>query len=117
MRNPLKIIVIRTGIGRLACAIACRYHGLDLFVLERAKEIVPVEAGIQIPPNATRAIAKLGLLPKSEDHSIEMDAFHLRRYEDGILPYEIAGGNRMAQNFWLSMQPIHSSRRLLSCPS
>jgi salicylate hydroxylase len=38
----MKVVVVGAGIGGLACAIACRQQGLDVIVLERTAEILPV---------------------------------------------------------------------------
>jgi salicylate hydroxylase len=38
----MKVIIIGSGIGGLACAIACAQEGLEVTILERAPELLPV---------------------------------------------------------------------------
>jgi salicylate hydroxylase len=38
----MKIVIVGAGIGGLACAIACRQEDLDVILIERAPEILPV---------------------------------------------------------------------------
>jgi len=49
------------GIGGLAAAIAVRQRGHDVVVLERARRIDPLGAGITIFANGMRALARLGV--------------------------------------------------------
>lgn len=41
-RSNMRIIVIGAGLGGLACAIACRREGLEVLLVERAPQILPV---------------------------------------------------------------------------
>lgn len=38
----MKVVIIGAGIGGLICAIACRQENLEVTVLERASELIPV---------------------------------------------------------------------------
>ncbi|KAK5053696.1 hypothetical protein LTR84_001657 [Exophiala bonariae] len=85
LNENLKICIIGAGIGGLTCAIACRQQGLSVKVLEQAPEILPIGAGIQIPPNASRVLESLGILPSIRHVACEMKTIKLRRYENGAL--------------------------------
>ncbi|KAK2599721.1 hypothetical protein N8I77_011453 [Diaporthe amygdali] len=78
-----KVIIIGAGLGGLACAIACRRYGLEVIVLEKAPKIIPVGAGIQVPPNASRVLQWFGLLERVQDYGCVLDYTDLVRYEDG----------------------------------
>ncbi|OHW93878.1 salicylate hydroxylase [Colletotrichum incanum] len=81
--SNLKVIIVGAGIGGLTCAIACRREGFEVVVLERANRIVPMGAGIQVPPNGTKVARQLGFLDKLLQVATTVDAVELRRYEDG----------------------------------
>jgi hypothetical protein len=42
MPAPLQVVIVGAGIGGLTCAIACRQQGLNVLVLEKATQILPV---------------------------------------------------------------------------
>ncbi|KAL3459731.1 hypothetical protein BJX64DRAFT_278962 [Aspergillus heterothallicus] len=54
--STLKIIVVGAGLGGLGAAIAIRLAGHEVLVLEAAREIGEVGAGIQCLPNSTRIL-------------------------------------------------------------
>lgn len=84
MRQRLRVVIIGAGIGGLACAIACRQQGLDVLVLERSTEILPVGAGIQLPPNATRIMRHLGLEDALRSAgAVTLEGHNLRSYDSG----------------------------------
>jgi 2-polyprenyl-6-methoxyphenol hydroxylase-like FAD-dependent oxidoreductase len=56
------ILIIGGGIGGLAAAHAIAQRGLPVHVLEQAPEFGEIGAGIQLAPNALRALDQLGVL-------------------------------------------------------
>ncbi|GKT44876.1 FAD-dependent monooxygenase OpS4 [Colletotrichum spaethianum] len=82
-RSNLKVIIVGAGIGGLTCAIACRKEGFEVVVLESASRIVPMGAGIQVPPNGTKVARQLGFLDRLRKVAVTVDGVELRRYEDG----------------------------------
>jgi 2-polyprenyl-6-methoxyphenol hydroxylase-like FAD-dependent oxidoreductase len=62
------------GIGGLAAALALARKGRRVLVLERAAEFGEVGAGLQVGPNASRMLDRLGVLP-----AVTRDAFFPRR--------------------------------------
>jgi salicylate hydroxylase len=57
-----ELLVIGGGIGGLAAALAVARTGRAVRVLERSPEFAEVGAGIQLAPNATRILDRLGVL-------------------------------------------------------
>lgn len=57
----MKIVVIGAGIGGLTTAIALRRQGHEVLVLERARELQEIGAGLTLWLNAMRALRQLGL--------------------------------------------------------
>jgi salicylate hydroxylase len=56
------ILIAGAGIGGLAAAIALARAGFRPLVLERARQLAEIGAGIQLTPNASRALDRLGVL-------------------------------------------------------
>lgn len=62
-RLPLRVAIVGAGLGGLAAAVALRARGCDVTVYEQAKAFAEVGAGIQVSPNAVKALRALGLEP------------------------------------------------------
>ena len=62
------------GIGGLAAAIALGRGGIETSVLERSSFTEETAAGIQLGPNATRALATLGVLDAIEPFAFRPEA-------------------------------------------
>jgi 2-polyprenyl-6-methoxyphenol hydroxylase-like FAD-dependent oxidoreductase len=54
-------IVVGAGIGGLTAAVALRRRGWDATILERARALEPVGAGLGLGPNALHALDAIGL--------------------------------------------------------
>lgn len=108
MSVNLKVVVIGAGLGVLACAIACRQHGLEVTVLERTPEIRPVGAGIQLPSNASRIMRHLGLYDKLSQHGAVVVQNHtLRSYRTGEVLARKTAGSKMAETYGDEWMVIH----------
>src|SRR5262245_7964857 len=59
--TALSVAVIGGGIGGTAAALSLLQCGLDVPVYEQARELCEVGAGIQVSPNASRVLHRLGL--------------------------------------------------------
>ena len=77
-RRGDRVLIAGGGIGGLAAAIALARRGIDTEILERSDFTEQSGAGIQLGPNATRALQRLGVLEAIEPHSFRPEAiFHL----------------------------------------
>src|SRR5215469_16195981 len=79
----MRIAVIGGGIGGLSAALQLLKAGLDVHVYEQAPQIGEVGAGIQISPNASRLLLRLGLKAAMDEVGIQPRAVHQRRWDDG----------------------------------
>ncbi|MFJ8822314.1 FAD-dependent oxidoreductase [Streptomyces sp. NPDC102467] len=61
MTARARAVVVGGGIGGLTAALALQLRGWRVTVLERARELKPVGAGISLAPNAQRALDVVGL--------------------------------------------------------
>ncbi|MEU7867600.1 FAD-dependent monooxygenase [Dactylosporangium sp. NPDC049140] len=82
MSDPL---IVGAGIGGLTAAVALAAHGRSCTVVERSPALSASGYGIQLPPNATRVLAGLGLGPALEAVSLRLEAREIRRWADGSL--------------------------------
>jgi salicylate hydroxylase len=78
-----RIAIIGGGIGGLAAAATLLQAGFDVQVYEQAKALGEVGAGINIGPNASRLLHRLGLGEKLGACGIKPSTFDQRRWDDG----------------------------------
>jgi salicylate hydroxylase len=77
------VAVIGGGIGGLAAALSLLAAGFDVQVYEQAGAVRDVGAGIQISPNASRILSRLGIADESATEGVKPLALHQRRWDDG----------------------------------
>ena len=81
--GSLRIAVIGGGIGGLTAALALRQAGFDVDVYEQAPELTEVGGGINMAPNATRILRRLGLAEGLDREGVRPVGTHQRRWQDG----------------------------------
>jgi salicylate hydroxylase len=79
----MRIAVIGGGIGGLTAAVALREAGFEVDVYEQAPELTEVGGGINMAPNATRVLRRLGLGPGLDREGVRPAGTHQRRWQDG----------------------------------
>jgi len=78
-----RALIAGAGIGGLITAIALARIGFDVAIFERAERLDEVGAGLQLTPNATRVLDRLGLLPAIEPRATAPRAIRIFRSRDG----------------------------------
>ncbi|RAH46603.1 FAD/NAD(P)-binding domain-containing protein [Aspergillus brunneoviolaceus CBS 621.78] len=103
------IVIIGAGLGGLTTAIACTKQNLDVLVLEKCPHLQTAGAGIQIPPNGTRVMRDLGLLPKllHEGGAKVLEHVDFRRYASGDLLRSMPFGEGIVREFGAPWLIIH----------
>jgi salicylate hydroxylase len=72
-----RALIVGGGLGGLATALALARNGMSVTVLERSAFADETGAGIQLGPNATRALAELGVLDAIEAVAFRPDVLRL----------------------------------------
>ncbi|MEV0105059.1 FAD-dependent oxidoreductase [Nocardia sp. NPDC050799] len=77
------VVIVGGGIGGLSTAFALSRLGLQVRVLEQAKQFGEVGAGIQLAPNCTRILEDYGLLDEVKARGVVPDRMVMRDAVDG----------------------------------
>ena len=81
-----RALIAGAGIAGLAAALALQRAGYQAIVFERSAALAELGAGLQITPNASRVLARLGVLDAVEALAFEPAAIVIRRgRDDGVL--------------------------------
>lgn len=83
MPDRPRILIAGAGIGGLAAAAALLQRGFDVSVLEQAKELKEVGAGVQISANGTRVLDALGVLAPLRRLACEASGKEIRLWNSG----------------------------------
>lgn len=97
------LIVAGAGIGGLAAAIALSKADYRVLVLERASSLGESGAGLQLTPNATRALQELGVLEKIRPLAVAPQAFAISDARRGreIVRADLSGIETRYGSPWL----------------
>ena len=79
----MKVLISGAGIGGLSAALCLLHHGIEVTVFERADTLDDIGAGIQLPPNAMRVFAALGLDTALAASAFKPDALEARIGQSG----------------------------------
>ena len=103
----LPILIAGGGIGGLSVALALALKGRRTCVLEKAAEFGEIGYGIQMGPNVSRMLDRLGLLKALEPHSVFPDALILVDALDNREITRIALGRRFLERYQYRYFVIH----------
>ncbi|KAK2732574.1 3-hydroxybenzoate 6-hydroxylase [Colletotrichum kahawae] len=104
--KPLRVIVVGAGISGLAAGLAFALSGHSVVVLESVDELAEVGAGLQLAPNCTCILRRLGILEDVMKHASVLSGVSIRRYDSddelGLSPLDVLG-----QRYRSPMAVIH----------
>lgn len=93
------VAVIGAGMGGLTAAAALRRAGIDAHVFEQAPAFARVGAGIQISPNAFRALESFGVGPALRRIGVAPVALCNRTWDTDELLNEVPGGDAAERRY------------------
>ena len=103
----MRIAIIGGGIGGLSAALHLLRAGFDVQVYEQAPRITEIGAGIQISPNASRLLIRLGLKPALDAAGVFPQAVHQRRWDDGRTLQRAPVGKLVEETFGAPYYHFH----------
>lgn len=113
----IRVAVAGAGIAGLAFAAALHRAGIDCHVYEQAERLTEVGAGVQIAPNATRLLHRLGLREHLSAVAVAPQAIEMRRWDDGRVLQRTPLGGQCDRRFGAPYYAVHRAdlhRLLLS---
>jgi salicylate hydroxylase len=99
--------IIGGGIAGLASAIAVANSGNKAIVLEKAPKFEDVGAGLQLGPNAARALQKLGVWDTVKPITSSPPEIHIRNGKTGELLTRITLGKTFESRFGMPYRVAH----------
>ena len=79
----MNVLIAGAGIGGLTAALALSRVGIETTIVERAPELAAVGAGLQLSPNATRILRRLGVLDTVAAPASRPDGIRVRSARSG----------------------------------
>ena len=76
--NPDQIIIAGAGIAGLTLALALSAKGFHVQIFEKSATLAEIGAGLQLSPNATRLLGRLGVMEQLQYASVEPQAICLQ---------------------------------------
>src|ERR1700675_4185732 len=83
MLRTLRIAIIGGGIGGLAAALALERRGAEVVVHEQSGALSEIGAGLNLTPNAVKALRALGLEQDVQAIAAETDFLNIRSWKSG----------------------------------
>jgi salicylate hydroxylase len=99
IRVVRSVAVVGGGVGGLTTAVALLRAGLDVRVYEQGRALSAVGAGIQLAPNCTRVLGRLGLLPAVRRVAVRPTEWEFRRWDDGRVVSRTALGDAVEATY------------------
>jgi salicylate hydroxylase len=101
------IAIIGGGIGGLAAAAVLLRAGFEVQVYEQARALGEVGAGINIGPNASRILNRLGMAEELAKAGVRPVTFDQRRWDDGRMLLRAPLGDLVESTFGEPYYTLH----------
>lgn len=103
----MTVVIVGAGIGGLTAALALRARNIDTIVLEQATELGEVGTGLQIGPNASRVLYRLGLEEDLAPISLTVEESVRRRWKTGEILTKTTLGSAATTKFGSPYLHLH----------
>ncbi|CEL54331.1 3-hydroxybenzoate 6-hydroxylase 1 OS=Pseudomonas alcaligenes GN=xlnD PE=1 SV=1 [Rhizoctonia solani AG-1 IB] len=103
----LNVVVVGCGLGGLACAFSLHKAGHNVVILETARNIGEIGAGIQVTPNLSRILIKWGLRDRLDKLAVVPQAIVFRRYKNGEKVGGSVWGSKMEHDHGSPYYHVH----------
>jgi salicylate hydroxylase len=103
----MDILIVGAGIGGLTAAIRLVQRGHRVRVVEQAKVLGEVGAGIQMSANAVKVLQAVGVEPALEATGVKPKAFEFRRFNSGELLHRIPLGDAHREKHGAAYYQMH----------
>lgn len=103
----MRVAIVGAGITGLTVAAALTAAGHDCDVFEQAERFADVGAGLQLAPNATRILRRLGLGPFLSRVAVRPRAIEMRRWADNSLLVRTPLGAECEREFGAPYYTVH----------
>ncbi|MFF6782841.1 FAD-dependent monooxygenase [Streptomyces sp. NPDC012510] len=103
----MRAIVVGAGIGGLAATLSLRRAGCEVTLVEQAPRFTEIGAGIQLAPNATRVLRRLGLLDEVAAQAGHPSRLSFRTWSDGNEICRYALGREVEDAFGAPYLQVH----------
>ncbi|KAH7381525.1 FAD binding domain-containing protein [Pyrenochaeta sp. MPI-SDFR-AT-0127] len=107
MAKQLDIVIVGAGLSGLAASIQCALSGHSVTVLESAKELAEVGAGLQLTPNATRLLQQWGVYDTIKDQVCEPITLTVLNYQGKILAQEDGFDSNIRRKYGAPFSDCH----------
>lgn len=103
----IEVAIVGAGIAGLTLAAGLSRSGVTCRVYEQAEDLREVGAGVQLAPNATKILYRLGLGPRLEAAAVQPVAVEMRSWDSNEVIGRIAHGDECTRLFGAPYLVLH----------